>query len=94
MQQYFHKQKQPPKVFYKKGVLRNFTKLTGKHLRHSLFFNKVAALSPATLLKKRLWHKCFPVNFVKFQRTPFLHNTSGRLQSLFKKIEVLMRSNN
>ena len=27
---------------------------------------------PATLLKKRLWHKCFPVNFVKFLRTPFL----------------------
>ena len=28
-------------------------------------------LRPATLLKKRLWHKCFPVNFVKFLRTPF-----------------------
>ena len=25
-----------------------------------------------TLLKKRLWHRCFPVNFVKFLRTPFL----------------------
>ena len=34
---------------------------------------------PATLLKKRLWHRCFPVNFVKFLRTPFLQNTSGRL---------------
>ena len=28
-------------------------------------------LRPATLLKKRLWHRCFPVNFVKFLRTPF-----------------------
>ena len=28
----------------KKGVLRNFTKFTGKHLRPSLFFNKVAGL--------------------------------------------------
>ena len=27
---------------------------------------------PATLLKKRLWSRCFPVNFVKFLRTPFL----------------------
>ena len=27
----------------------------------------------------RLWHGCFPVNFVKFLRTPFLQNTSGRL---------------
>ena len=26
---------------------------------------------PATLLKKRLWGRCFPVNFVKFLRTPF-----------------------
>ena len=23
----------------------------------------------ATLLKKRLWHRCFPVNFAKFLRT-------------------------
>ena len=36
-------------------------------------------LRSATLLKKRLWHKCFPVNFVKFLRTPFLQNTSGWL---------------
>ena len=27
---------------------------------------------PATLLKNRLWHSCFPMNFVKFLRTPFL----------------------
>ena len=32
---------------------------------------------PATLLKKRLWHRCFPVNFAKFLRIPFLQNTSG-----------------
>ena len=41
-------------VFCKKGVLRNFTKFTGKRLCQSL------------------WHRCFPVNFVKFLRTPFL----------------------
>ena len=28
-------------------------------------------LRPATLLKKRLWHRCFPVNYVKFPRTTF-----------------------
>ena len=32
----------------------------------------ISGLRPATLLKKRLWHKCFPVNFAKFLRTPFL----------------------
>ena len=63
----------------RKGVLRNFTKFTGKHLCQRLFFNKVAGLRPATLLKKSLWHRCFPVNFAKFLRTPFLQNTSGRL---------------
>ena len=69
-------QKQPPEVFIKKGVLKNFTKFTEKYLCHGLFFNRVAV---ATLLKKRLWHRCFPVNFGKFSRSPFLQNTSGWL---------------
>ena len=43
------------------------------------FFNKGSSLRPATLLKKRRWYRCFPVNFVKFPRTPFLQNTSERL---------------
>ena len=59
----------------RKGVLKNFTKFTGKHLCQSLFFNKVAGLRSATLLKKRLWHTCFPVNFTKFTRKPFSQNT-------------------
>ena len=29
----------------------------------------------ATLLKRRLWHRCFPVNFAKFLRTPFFYRT-------------------
>ena len=45
-------QKQQPQVFCKKGALRNFTKLTGKHLRQSLSFNNIAGLMPTTLLKK------------------------------------------
>ena len=55
----------------KKGVLRNFAKFTGKHLCQSLYFNKVAGLRPATLLKQRLWHRCFLVNIAKFLGTPF-----------------------
>ena len=72
-------QKQPPEVFYRKAVLKNFAKFTGTHLCQSLFFNKVADLRTATLLQKRLWHRCFPVNFAKFLRKPFSQNTSGRL---------------
>ena len=59
-------------MFFEKGVLRIFAKFTGKHLCQGLFFNKVAGLRPATLLKKRLWHRCFPANFTKFLRTSFL----------------------
>ena len=66
-------------MFWKKGVLKNFAKITRKPLCQSLFFNKDAALRPATLFKKRLWHRCFPVNFAKFLRTPFLQITSVRL---------------
>ena len=33
-----------PELFYKKGVMRNFAKFTGKHVCQSLFFNKVAGL--------------------------------------------------
>ena len=53
-------------VFCKKGVLENFQKFTGKHLCQSLPFNKVTSLSLQLYFKKRLWKRCFPVNFVKF----------------------------
>ena len=66
-------QKQSPEVFCKKAVLNNFTKLTRKHLCQSFFFYK----RPVTSFKKLPWHICFPINFVKFLRTPFLQNTSG-----------------
>ena len=59
-------------MFFKKGVLKNFAKITGKHLCQSFFFNKTAGLKSATLLKKGLWKRFFPVNFAKFWRTPFL----------------------
>ena len=53
-------------AFFKKGVLRNFEQFTGKHLCQGLFFNKVPGSG------QRLWRRCFPVNFSKLLRTPFL----------------------
>ena len=44
-------QKQTSEVFYKKDVLKNLAKFTGKYLCQSLFFNKVAGLRLPTLLK-------------------------------------------
>ena len=73
----------------RKCVVTNFTKFTGNHLCQGLYFKKVAGFRPATLFKKRVWHRYFPANIAKFLRTPFLQNTSGRLflkimQTLFQ----------
>ena len=51
-----------PEVFSRKSVLRNFAKFTGKY--------PCLCLRAATLLKKRLWYRCFPVNFAILLRTP------------------------
>ena len=41
-----------PKIFCKKGALKNFAKFTRKHLCRNLFFNKDAGLRPAFLFKR------------------------------------------
>ena len=46
-------QEQSPKVLFKKGALKNFANFAGKYLSKSL-------------IKKRLWRKCFPLNFANF----------------------------
>ena len=56
----------------KKGVLKNFAKFTRKHLCWIFFYNKVAVPRPASLFKKRLWHRSLPVNFANFLRTLIL----------------------
>ena len=58
-------------MFCKKRVLKNFAKIYWKNLCWSLFFKKVAGVTPATLLKRRLQHGCYPVNSAKFLRTTF-----------------------
>ena len=37
--------------------------------------NPKVSLSPATLSKKRLWYRCFPMNFAKFFGTHFFNRT-------------------
>ena len=54
-----------PKVFYKKNVFLEISQNSLKTpVPESLFLQR-----PATLLKKRLWHRCFPVSFAIFLRT-------------------------
>ena len=52
-----------PEVLYQKGVLGNFAKFTGKHLRQSLFFNK------ETLAQM------FSCEFCEISKNTFSHRT-------------------
>ena len=61
----------------KKDILKIFAKFTGKHLRWSLFLNKVTG--PAALLIEAFRNRCFPVFFAKFLLTHFLQIISRRL---------------
>ena len=56
-----------PNVFCKKGVLRNFVKLPGKHLCQSLFFNKFAVLS-LQLFKKKTLTQVFSCELCKISK--------------------------
>ena len=62
-----------PKVFCKKVVLTNFVRFIRKHLAGVSFLIKLQAWAPQ--LKKRLGHRCFPVNFTKLLTTPLLCRT-------------------
>ena len=58
-----------PDVFNENGVLKTFTKCTGKHLYWNLFSDKVPGWNSASFFKKRLQRRCFPVNFEKLRIT-------------------------
>ena len=90
-------------LFCKKWFLRNFSKFTGKHLCQSLFFNKVAGVSLKFYLKKRLWHRCFPVNLLNFWEHLFYRKPSGdcfwylagpkyaSVMTLHKKVNIYLK---
>ena len=54
-------QKQPPEVFFRKRCSQKCP----------------CRPQPATLLEKRLWHRCFPVNFAHFQEHLFYRTPLG-----------------
>ena len=63
-----------------------FTIFTEKHLCWSLFFDKVVVLGPATLFKKRIRHRCFPVTIEKILTALFIvHLRSVLLISILWK---------
>ena len=50
--------KQPPEVFYKKGVRKNFAKFTEKHLSRSFSFNKELQARGVQIYEKRYSSAC------------------------------------
>ena len=73
-----NQQKQPPEVFYIKSGSKNFLIFIRKHVQKSLF-NKVACLKACNFTKKRLQHRCFPMNIANFLRSHSLKNSCERL---------------
>ena len=69
----------------KRGVLKSFTKFTGKHLCQSLFFNKVAGLRP----KKETLVQVFSCEFCESSRTPFFTEHRKAAASEYLKFEDL-----
>ena len=62
------KQKQPPEVFCKM-----FLEIS-RDLQENICARVPSLIklqASVTLPKKRLWYRCFPVNFAKFLRTPY-----------------------
>ena len=70
---YQHSEAVVPRCSVKKVFLEISQNSQEKTCTRVSFLIKLQAsgLRPATLLKKRLWHRCFPMNFVKFLRTAF-----------------------
>ena len=58
-------------MFFKIDVLKNSQYSQENTCVGVSFLIKLLASRPATLLKKRLQHRCFPVNIENFLRTPF-----------------------
>ena len=83
------------KIHRKIPVLNTWVKHLWKHL--SFFLNRFTGLRHATLLINIPWYRCFPVNFAKFLRTPFLQNSFGSLLLHIhcpgKTCELILRGN-
>ena len=64
-------------MFFKKGVLRNFAKFTGKHLCQRLFLNKVAGQRPkvCNFIKKESLAQVFSCEFCEISKNTFFHRT-------------------
>ena len=80
-----------PELFCKKCVLKNFTKFTGKHLRQSLFFKKVAGIRLQLSLKKDSGTG-FSCEFCEIFKNIFFYRTPPVAASELKLAKVCLKS--
>ena len=73
--------KQPPEVFYKKGVLKNLAKFTGKKLCQSLFLIKLQD----NFIKKETLAQGFSCEFYEIFKNTFF---TEHLQTTASKVEL------
>ena len=73
-----------------KGVLKKFTKLTGKHQCQSLSFNKVTGQA-CNFIKKRTLTQVFSFEFCESSKNTFLKEHSGRLLPYYQKSVKYLR---
>ena len=69
-------------VFYIKRTAFTRT-IAFKDTLKAYFQKQPLGLRLATLLEERLWHRCFPVYFAKFPRTPFFTEHLWTAASVF-----------
>ena len=78
----------------KKVFLKISQKFTGKHLCQRIWSTAdlvtFTEKRPATLLKKRLWHRCFPVNFAKFLRNLFYTTPQVAASVIFSLFTIIL----
>ena len=72
-----------------KDVLRNFTKLTGKHLYQSPFFIKVAGL--CNFIKKETTAPVFSYEFCEIPKNTFFTEHIWMTASSFPNVEAHLR---
>ena len=78
-------------MFCKKGVLRNFSEFTGKHLCQSIFFNKVEGLN---FIKKETLAQVFSYEFCEISKNTFSYTTPPVVASeAARKHEELVKNN-
>ena len=85
-------QKQPSEVFYRKSCSYKSRNIHRKTPVLGSPFNRLAGLKACNFLKKRLRHRCFPVDFAKFLKTLILMKICEQLLLPFFLLTVNISS--